>query len=353
VTPPSWRVDIESEACLVEEVMRIHGYDDIPEVELPRDGALPRAVLTPAQRRVSAARAALAWRGLYEGVTFSFVSRRQAELFGGGADALTLANPISADLDVMRPTPLANLAAAAVRNADRGFGDLALFEIGPLYRDDTPEGQAIVAAGLRRGEWQPRHWAGSARPVDAFDAKGDAEAVLVACEAPVDSLQVTRDAPSWYHPGRSGVLRLGPKVLAQFGELHPRVQRALDLKAPAVAFEVFVDVIPLPRAGRQKRSLLELSPFQPVSRDFAFVVDEDVPAEKLLRAARGADKALIAEVALFDVYRGKGVAPGKKSLAIAVTLQPREATLTDQEIEAVAAKVVAQVSAATGGSLRG
>ena len=353
VTPPSWRVDIESEACLVEEVMRIHGYDDSPEVELPRDGALPRAVLTPAQRRVSAARTALAWRGLYEGVTFSFVSRRQAELFGGGADALTLANPISADLDVMRPTPLANLAAAAVRNADRGFGDLALFEIGPLYRDDTPEGQATVAAGLRRGEWQPRHWAGSARPVDAFDAKGDAEAVLVACEAPVDSLQVTRDAPSWYHPGRSGVLRLGPKVLAQFGELHPRVQRALDLKAPAVAFEVFLDVIPLPRAGRQKRSLLELSPFQPVSRDFAFVVDEDVPAEKLLRAARGADKVLIAEVALFDVYRGKGVAPGKKSLAIAVTLQPREATLTDQEIEAVAAKVVAQVSAATGGSLRG
>ncbi|MPZ09379.1 MAG: phenylalanine--tRNA ligase subunit beta [Kiloniellaceae bacterium] len=353
VTPPSWRVDIESEACLVEEVMRIHGYDDIPEVELPRDGALPRAVLTPAQRRVSAARTALAWRGLYEGVTFSFVSRRQAELFGGGADALTLANPISADLDVMRPTPLANLAAAAVRNADRGFGDLALFEIGPLYRDDTPEGQATVAAGLRRGEWQPRHWAGSARPVDAFDAKGDAEAVLAACEAPVDSLQVTRDAPSWYHPGRSGVLRLGPKVLAQFGELHPRVQRALDLKAPAVAFEVFLDVIPLPRAGRQKRSLLELSPFQPVSRDFAFVVDEDVPAEKLLRAARGADKVLIAEVALFDVYRGKGVAAGKKSLAIAVTLQPREATLTDQEIEAVAAKVVAQVSAATGGSLRG
>ncbi|HEY9539301.1 MAG TPA: phenylalanine--tRNA ligase subunit beta, partial [Kiloniellaceae bacterium] len=187
----------------------------------------------------------------------------------------------------------------------------------------------------------------------AFDAKGDAEAVLAACEAPADKLQVTRDAPAWYHPGRSGVLRLGPKVLAQFGELHPRVLRALDLKAPAVAFEVFLDVIPLPRAGRQKHSLLALSSFQPVSRDFAFLVDEAVPAEKVIRAARGADKALIAVVALFDVYRGKGVEPGKKSLAIAVTLQPREATLTDQEIDAVAAKVVAQVSAATGGSLRG
>ncbi len=351
--PPSWRPDVESEACLVEEVMRVHGYDHIPEVALPRDSYLPRAVLTPAQRRVSAARTALAWRGMMEGVTFSFVARREAELFGGGADLLTLANPISADLDVMRPTPLVNLATAAVRNADRGFGDLALFEVGPQYLDDTPEGQVTVAAGLRVGESQPRHWAGAARGVDLFDAKGDAEAVLTACEAPVENLQVTRDAPGWYHPGRSGVLRLGPKVLAQFGELHPRVLRRLDLKGPAAAFEVFLDAIPLSRAGGQKRPLLELSPFQPVLRDFAFLVDEDVPAEKLLRAARGADKALIAEVSLFDVYQGKGVAPGKKSLAIAVTLQPREATLTDQEIEAVAEKVVAQVSKATGGVLRG
>ncbi|MEQ9609036.1 MAG: phenylalanine--tRNA ligase subunit beta, partial [Kiloniellaceae bacterium] len=180
VVPPSWRPDIEGEACLVEEVMRIHGYDDIPEVELPRDSYLPRAVLTPAQRRVSAARTALAWRGLYEGVTFSFVARREAELFGGGAEAVTLANPISADLDVMRPTPLVNLATAAVRNADRGYGDLALFEVGPQYLDDTPKGQLTVVAGLRRGDFQPRHWAGGTRPVDAFDAKGDAEAVLVA-----------------------------------------------------------------------------------------------------------------------------------------------------------------------------
>ncbi|MEO3427592.1 phenylalanine--tRNA ligase subunit beta [Pelagibius sp. CAU 1746] len=351
--PPSWRPDVESEACLVEEVMRIHGYDDIPEVELPRDSYLPRAVLTPAQRRVSAARTALVWRGMLEGVTFSFVSSKEAALFGGGAEALRLANPISADLDVMRPTPLANLATAAVRNADRGYGDLALFEVGPQYLDDTPDGQSTVAAGLRAGDVQPRHWAGGARPADVFDAKGDAEAVLGACEAPVENLQVTRDAPGWYHPGRSGVLRLGPKVLAQFGELHPRVLKALDLKGPAVAFEVFLDAVPLPRAGKQKRALLELSPFQPVSRDFAFLVDEEVPAEKVLRAARGADKALIAGVSLFDVYQGKGVEPGKKSLAIAVTLQPREATLTDQEIEAVAEKVVAQVTKATGGTLRG
>jgi len=352
VVPPSWRPDVESEACLVEEVMRVHGYDHIPEVELPRESYLPRAVLTPAQRRVSVACTALAWRGMLEGVTFSFVARREAELFGGGGEALTLDNPISTDLDVMRPTPLANLATAAVRNADRGYGDVALFEVGPQYLDDTPEGQKTVAAGLRRGDIQGRHWAGGARPVDAFDAKGDAEAVLAACEAPVENLQVTRDAPAWYHPGRSGVLRLGPKVLAQFGELHPRVLRVLDLKGPAVTFEVFLDAMPLPRAGKQKRSLLTLSPFQPVSRDFAFLVDEDVPAEKVVRAARGADKNLISEVTLFDVYQGKGVEPGKKSLAVAVTLQPREATLTEQEIEAVAEKVVAQVASATGGSLR-
>jgi phenylalanyl-tRNA synthetase beta chain len=353
VTPPGWRPDVEGEACLVEEVMRIHGYDAIPEVELPRESALPRAVLSPAQRRVSAARTVLAWRGMMEGVTFSFVSSREAELFGGGVEGLRLANPISADLDVMRPTPLANLTAAAARNADRGYGDLALFEVGPQYLDDTPKGQLTVAAGLRAGSRQARHWADGTRPVDTFDAKGDAEAVLLACEAPVDNLQVTRDAPAWYHPGRSGVLRLGANVLAQFGELHPRVLRAVDMKGPAVIFEVFLDRIPLPRAGKQKRSLLELSPFQPVSRDFAFLVDEDVPAEKVIRAARGADKTLIAEVALFDVYQGKGVEPGKKSLAIAVTLQPREATMTDQEIEAVAQKVVAQVTKATGGSLRG
>ena len=353
VTPPSWRPDAEGEACLVEEVMRIHGYDHIPEVDLPRETYLPRAVLTPAQRRVSAARTALAWRGMMEGVTFSFVSEREAALFGGDSQAMHLDNPISADLNVMRPTPLANLAVAAARNADRGYADLALFEVGPQYHDDTPQGQATVAAGLRSGEEARRTWAAAPRPVDVFDAKGDAEAVLRACDAPVDKLQVTRDAAPWYHPGRSGVLRLGPKVLAQFGELHPRVLKALDVRGPAVAFEAFLDAVPLPRAGRQKPSLLELSAFQPVSRDFAFLVDEEVSAEKLLRAARGADKTLISDVSLFDVYQGKGVEPGKKSLAIAVTLQPRDATLTDQQIEAVAQRIVQQVTSATGGTLRG
>ena len=351
---PSWRNDVEDEACLVEEVLRIHGYDAIPTVMLDRESALPHAAVTSAQRRAGVARTALAWRGLTEAVTFSFVSGRQAALFGEVAEALRLVNPISAELDVMRPSVLPGLAAAAARNADRGIGDSALFEVGPQYADDTPKGQDLVAAGLRAGQAGARHWATPAREADAYDAKADAMAVLGACAAPVDKLQVTTDAPAWYHPGRSGVLRLGPNVLAHFGELHPRVLRGFDLRGPAAAFEVFLGRVPVPRAKDGKlKATPDISALHPVERDFAFVVDEDVPAESLLRAARGADRNLIAEVSLFDVYAGKGIEDGKKSLAISVTLQPKERTLTDPEIDRIAAKIVAQVTKATGGVLRG
>ncbi len=354
VTVPTWRNDIEGEACLVEEVLRIRGYDEIPSVTLERESALPPAAITPAQRRVSYARTALARRGLNEAVTFSFVSGALAKRFGGTPDVLRLVNPISADLDVMRPSVLPGLAEAAARNADRGVGDVALFEVGPQYADETPDGQALTAAGLRAGGASPRHWAVPARDADAYDAKGDALAVLTACAAPVDNLQVTADAPAWYHPGRSGSLRLGPNVLATFGELHPRVLNALDLRGPVAAFEVFMENIPVPKAKDGKaKAALGLSAFHAVERDFAFVVDEDVPAEKLLRAAKGADKALVANVELFDVYTGKGIGTGKKSLAIAVTLQPTTRTMTDAEIDAVADEIVAQVNKATGGVLRG
>ena len=352
---PRWRNDVECEACLVEEVMRIHGFDNIPVVPLERDRALPHGVLTTGQKRRSYARNALAWRGLEECVTFSFISQKQAELFGGAKDELTLVNPISSDLDVMRPSVLPTLVAAAARNSDRGFADNALFEIGPQYHDDSPNGQQLVAAGLRSGAAVARHWESKGRVLDTFDAKGDALAALEVVGAPVANLQVTTDAPGWYHPGRSGVLRLGPKVMAAFGELHPRVLAAMDLRGPAVAFEVFLDAVPQPKAkGSGKiKPALELSPYQPVERDFAFVVAADTPAEKLLRAAKGADKQLITAVELFDVYVGKGIEEGKKSLAISVTLQPTEKTMTDEEIDAVAAKVVAQVAKATGGTLRG
>jgi len=355
VIVPSWRNDVEGEACLVEEVLRIHGYEAIPQVPLARATDLPAPALDARQRRAARARNALAWHGLEEAVTFSFVSSAVAALFGGGSDDLRLINPISTDLDAMRPSVLPGLILAAARNADRGLGDVGLFEIGPQYTDATPKGQAPVAAGVRAGSASPRHWAVPARAVDAFDAKADALAVLDACAAPVANLLVTADAPAWYHPGRSGVFRLGPNVLAAFGEVHPGVARQLGLRGAAVAFEVYLDRVPLPRARKdgKLRPAADLPPFQPVERDFAFVVDADVPADKLLRAARAADKALVAGVALFDVYAGKGIPEGKKSLAIAVTLQPRDRTLTDADIEAVAAKIVAQVQKATGGELRG
>ena len=355
VQVPSWRADVEGEACLVEEVMRIHGFDHIPQTPIARESDLPAPALTAGQLRRSVARTALAWRGLTEVVTFSFISSDLARHFAEVAEDLRLINPISSDLDVMRGSILPSLLSAAARNADRGFPDVALFEVGPQYLDGTPEGQSLVAAGIRSGAAAPRHWDGAGRPLDVFDAKGDALAALGACGAPAGNLQVDAGAaPRWYHPGRSGGLRLGPKLLATFGELHPRVLRALDLRGPAVGFEVFLDAIPEPKAKAGKlRAAVDISPFQPVSRDFAFVVEEAVPAEKLLRAAKGADKELITAVELFDVYSGEGIEPGRKSLAIAVTLQPRRATLTDAEIEAVSAKIVAQVQKATGGSLRG
>jgi phenylalanyl-tRNA synthetase beta chain len=357
VSLPSWRGDIEGEADLVEEVLRIHGYDHIPVVPLRPMTALPRPALDAAQRRAGMVRRSLAERGLNEAVTFSFMSSAllgagNQTLFGPVKPELLVANPISADLDLMRPNILPNLLSAAKRNADRGYGDVALFEVGPHYGDDTPEGQRDLVAGIRVGRQALKQWNGPGRTVDVFDAKADALAALAASGAPIENLQVTADPPAWYHPGRGGTIRLGPKtVLAQFGEIHPRFVAALDLRGPAVGFEVFLDVVPFPKSQRQ-RAALKLSPFQPVERDFAFLVDEAVTAEQVLRAARGADRKLIADVRLFDVYTGAGVPEGKKSLAITVTLQPVEATLTDEQIEGFAKMLVAQMTKLTGGVLR-
>jgi len=360
VTVPSWRPDIDGEADLVEEVVRVAGYESVPAAPLPPVATLTRPALDAGQRRRGFVRRALAARGMVEAVTWSFMAAGDADLFGGVPATLRLANPISADLDVMRPAILPNLIAAAGRNAARGAADAALFEIGPQYAEDSQEGQATVAAGLRWGAVGPRHWTAAsknrtARPVDLFDAKADALAGLAAAGAPTDKLQVTVDAPDWYHPGRSGCLRLGPKnLLARFGDIHPRVLRAMDVEGPVVGFELFLDAVPLPKPKADRtRPPFDPSPFQPVERDFAFLLDADMPAETVLRAAAGADKALIDGVRVFDVYEGAGVEPGKKSLAISVILQPRDATLTEAEIDAVAARVVAAVVKATGGALRG
>ena len=350
---PSWRADVEGEADLVEEVLRVHGFDRIPAVSLPRAAPIPDSPTTPAQRRAVHAGRLLAERGLMEAATFSFMRLDWAKLFGGGEPALTLVNPISADLDQMRPSLLPNLLAAAGRNAARGFADLALFEVGPRYQGDTPEDQRLTATGLRVGVVTPRNWALRSRPADVFDAKADAMALLNALGAPVDNLLTTSDAPAWFHPGRSGVLRLGAAVLAQFGELHPRVLRALGVKGPAVGFEIDLDRLPQPRVKPgTARPLLKASSFQPIERDFAFVVAADTPAEKLVRAARGADKALIVGVSVFDQFAGAALGAGKKSIAISVTLQPVDHTLSEAEIDAVAAKIVSAVNKATGGVLR-
>jgi len=353
VEPPSWRADVEGEADLVEEVVRIWGYDRVAPVSLPRAAAMPAPATSPAQRRAIHAKRLLAQRGMLEAVTFSFMRRDWAVLFGGGAPSLTLANPISAELDQMRPSLLANLLAAAGRNAARGHGNAALFEVGPRYEGTGANDQRLTAAAVRTGASGPRHWASAERPVDAFDAKADALALLTAIGAPVENLQTTPDAPAWFHPGRSGVLRLGASVLAAFGEIHPRVLAALDMKGPAVGFECDIDRVALPRAkAGPGRPLLKASPFQPIERDFAFIVPEDTPAEKLVRAARGADKALIAGVSVFDQFTGAALGEGRKSIAISVTLQPKERTLTEAEIEAVGARIVAAVNKATGGTLR-
>jgi len=352
VVPP-WRPDIDGEADLVEEVLRIVGYDAIPAVPLAREATIPKPVRNAAQVRAELVRRNLAARGLVEAVTFSFLPRAQAALFGGAKPELVLDNPISADLDVMRPSVLPNLVDAVRRNLARGIDNPALFEVGPQYASDEPEGQTLVAAGVRAVRTGPRHWAERPRAVDAFDAKADALAALAAAGVPADALQPVAEAPSWYHPGRSGSLRLGQWTLAHFGELDPRLLRAMDTAGPIAAFEVHLDRLPQPKAKGAARAPLKLSPFQPVHRDFAFLVDAKVTAAEVIRAARAADKTLIADVALFDLFEGEGVGAGKKSLAIAVTLQPTEATLTDAEIEAVAGKIVAAVKKATGGELRG
>jgi phenylalanyl-tRNA synthetase beta chain len=353
VSLPSWRVDLTAEHDLVEEVLRLHGYDRIPVESLDRP-AVPRPVLTPSQRRITWARRALASRGLNETVSWAFLSNDKAKLFGGGQAELVLANPIASDLDTMRPSLLPNLLAAIARNADRGFKDVALFEIGAQYKGDKPEDQQAIAAGLRAGQTAPRHWSGAARAWDALDAKADVLAAIAAAQGPTESLQVVAEAPSWYHPGRSGSLKLGNRVVAWFGEIHPRILSAFDIKESVVGFELMLDVLPplKVKAGKGKAGFRPAA-LQAVERDFAFVVDISVSADALLRAAKNADKALVTNVSLFDVYQGQHMEPGKKSLAIGVTLQPTDKTLTDAEIEAVAAKLVEAVVKATGGALRG
>ena len=351
VSPPSWRLDIEGNADLVEEVVRIHGLHNVPSLPLARSDAVAKATLTAPQRRTRLARRTLASRGFNETINFTFIPRAHAAHFGGGDDARQLENPIAADLDAMRPSVLPSLLAAAQRNVARGFHDLLLFEIGAQFESGMPEAQTTVAAGLRIGHGA-RSWSKSTHPADAFDAKADMLACLESAMGAAMTAPIKAGAAPWYHPGRSGTLALGPKVLGYFGELHPAIVAAFDIKGPAAAFEVFLDAIPEPKTKGKARPAFAPSPYPAVERDFAFVVETKVTADDVLKAARNVDRQLIEHASLFDVYEGKGVPEGRKSLAIAVRLQPKDKTLTDPEIEAVAQKIVAAVTKATGASLR-
>jgi phenylalanyl-tRNA synthetase beta chain len=356
VSVPSWRPDVGGPADLVEEVVRITGLDKVPSAPMPRPRGVARALLTVAQRRVRRARRELAARGMVEAITWSFIASEAARHFGGGQRSLELANPISAQMTSMRPSLLPGLLDAAQRNRHRGFSDLALFEVGQVYRDDTPDGQLMAAAGVRLGNaggaGSGRHWSGAAA-AGVFDAKADVVGLLAGLGFDAGRAQIKREAPAWFHPGRSGVFRLGPKtVLASFGEVHPQVLAALDVSGPVAAFEVALAAVPLEKRKSLAKPGLKLVDLLAVRRDFAFVLDSDVAAGDVIKAVLAADKTLIAGVKVFDLFEDASLGAGKKSLALEVTLQPTDKTLTDEEIEAVSAKVVAQVKKATGGDIR-
>ncbi|WP_316357870.1 phenylalanine--tRNA ligase subunit beta [Devosia sp.] len=357
VKVPSWRPDVTQKADLVEEVMRMVGVDNVPVEPLPRLNHVAPRMLTNIQNRRRLARRALAARGLDEAVTWSFISHDEAARFGGGQEGLQLANAIASDMTDMRPSLLPGLLAAARRNANRGTADLAIFEVGQVFISDAPEGQHTYASGIRTGtarlEGSGRHWSGKPQPVTVFDAKADLAAVLDALGYDIDKVQLFAEPAPWSHPGRGGRIAQGPKTLGWFGELHPAWATELDLDFPVAAFELDLDALPEPRKKPTKtKPALDLSALMPLTRDFAFIVDKAVTAGAILKAARGADKALIKDVNVFDVFEGSHVGEGKKSVAIAVTIQPSDKTLTEEEIDKVSASIIAAVTKQSGGVLR-
>ncbi|MEL7229028.1 MAG: phenylalanine--tRNA ligase subunit beta [Pseudomonadota bacterium] len=359
VTVPTTRPDVHGKADIVEEIMRIHGVNNIEPQPLPALSSVGQRILTTGQSRTRNTRRALAARGMSEAVCYSFIPADHATAFGGGAAHLQLANPIAADLSDMRPSLLPSLLAAAKRNVARGQGDLAIFEVAHVYKGAKPSDQIRTAAGIRRGtaklERAGRAWTGNADPVGWVDAKEDALAVLAACGMDVSKVQIEAGGPDWYHPGRSGTIKLGPKItIGTFGEFHPMTLEMMDVTGPLCGFEISLEAIPTPRKkGGASKGALTLMPLQAVTRDFAFVMDANVPADKAIRAAQGADKKLISGAQVFDVFEGASLGEGKKSLAIEVTLQPTDKSLTDEEIEAISQKVIANVEKSTGGALRG
>ena len=334
VRAPTWRPDVDGEADIVEEIARINGYDKVPSTPLPREPGVARPTATRSQLIERKVRRTAAARGLDEAVTWSFISEAEADAFGGGA--WPLANPISEEMKVMRPSLLPGLIAAATRNLARGASSVSLFEIGRRYlaEDERPTATILLA-----GEKQPRRWQdGKAQPFDAFDAKAEALALLEAAGAPVANLQLFPNAGPTWHPGRSATLRLGPKtIVAAFGEIHPRLSKELDAPERAVAAEVYLDAIPAPRSAGHARAHYTPPALQAVTRDFAFIVPADLPGDNLVRAIRSSDKQWITAARLFDRFE----TPDGLSLAVEVTLQPGDKSFTEAELAEISKRIVA------------
>lgn len=357
ITVPSWRHDIEGQADFVEEILRIHGYDKLESVSMTNDDHSIEPAFDPRANYVSRAKRHLAGRGLFETVTWSFMDAPTAEKFGVNKDGkqaeLTLTNPISNDLNTLRPSILANLINAASRNNARGFGNVALFEIGPIFTSNTlVSGQTTAVAGIRCDLHQAKHWKTQTRAVDIYDAKADMMALFGLSGGLSPQIDIA-GAPDYYHPGRSAAYKLGKNTLGYFGEIHPAILADMGIKFPVVAFELFVEALPLKKAKKSAaKKLLKTSSFQPINRDFAFVVKDAITGDACLRAITSADKKLITDANIFDVYVGQGVDDGCKSLAINVTLSPFDKTLTDEEIETVSQKIITAVETKVGGRLR-
>ena len=349
---PSWRGDIEGEHDLIEEIVRMIGLDEIPAISMPSN-TFPKETLSAEQHNALIVKHELASRGMYETVTWSFADSSVAKYFRKNQEAILLQNPIVKELDEMRPSILPNLLTAIRNNIARGYSNVALFEVGPEFYGRNPQEQVMSASGVRAGLTSKKDWTGYSREYDVFDAKADALCAIAAANGPIENPQITTDAPSYYHPGRSGTIRLGKNVMAYFGEIHPSVLKALDIKTRVVAFEVNLNNIPLPRGSKGKaRKKLELSQFQPVDKDLAFVVDKNVNAATIISAAKNADRNHITDVRIFDVYEGEHLPQGKKSVAIGLTFQPVEQTFIDKDIENLMNKVIIEVGKKTGGELR-
>ena len=353
VTRPSWRPDIHGKADIIEEIIRIHGYEHLPMLSLPRDEMIAKPSVSKLQRRTNYLRRALVARDYVEAVTFSFMKDEDAVLFGGGDEALRLANPISADLNMMRPTILPNLLQATGRNLRRGSTDLSFFEIGPVFHGVPADQQFHMCCGVRQGRGRVADWRHGNEMVTVYDAKADLLNALGAIGVSVDNLQITNEAPDYYHPGRSGALMQGRTILGYFGEIHPSIAKHFDVKGACVGFELFFQRVPTPKDKGPAKPLLALNALQALSRDFAFVVDKNVTADALMRAVKAGGKPFVSSVNIFDVYEGDKMEEGKKSLAITVTIQPQKATLVDAEIVEISDKIIASVGKNCGGVIRG